>query len=818
VLIHNRGWLRAGHGMRPEVVRGAWLAVWLAVLLPLSACLPGGGSTGEAWADRTWAGLSLRSQAAQLIVAEIPEAIESQEQTEAVVERLQEWLVRDSLGGVLLRGGEAVSVARLLNQLQHRSRVPLLVASPLDRGLGGVVAGAAAFPPLAELVAAADEEALEEAGRVAGEEARTLGVHLALVRAGEPAFPASPGPTAALAGAVAYLRGLQSGGVPAAVSVFAATAEERSGGAPVRTWDRAWLEAWELPLLRQAVADGVAGVLLEPVAVPSLAGDTLPVPYSRAVSAGLLRRDLAFEGLVIADLGGAESAGQAEAAPGVDAVRALAAGADLLLGIRDAAGTLEAIVAAVADGRLPREHVEQASRRVLRAKGAAGLDRTTTRPRRPLASRGALQLADALAAEVAARQPPAAPPAPVLRPGSAAEAGMSEAGLARADAVLRRAVDDGLFPGAALAVARRGVLVRLQGYGLHSRDPGAPRVDGARTLYDLASLTKVLGPTAAAMALVDDGVVELDAPASRYLDGFRGGDRERVTVRQLLAHTGGLPAGLALHGRAASPQDALRQIVGARLVLDPGSVALYSDLSMIVLGEAMAHAADEPLDRLLARRVFRPLGMASTQFLPPLALRPAIAPSMQTGPDEWEMHGIVHDGTAFRLGGIAGHAGLFSTALDVAVFAQTMLNGGSYGAQRVFSPETVATFGQRQPRAQERALGWDTPAPESSAGSYFSERSYGHTGYTGTSLWIDPDKELFVVLLTNRTYDRTSLLRMLDLRQRLHNAVALSITDTPVRRRPGAVDVTPIPQVRPVSLQPARRPAAPPRSPRGRRP
>jgi serine-type D-Ala-D-Ala carboxypeptidase len=842
-----RSLIRRSDGANAFATGSLPLRICLLLFWAAPAACAGGPSAGEVWADRTWTGLSLQSQVEQLIVADLHEMTErSSEPVATRATGRPGQSVRNSVGGVLLRGGEADAVARLLSQLQREPGVPLLVVAPLDRGLGGVVEGATEFPKLAHVAGSLDAGALRDAGRVAGGEAHALGIHLALVHLGEPA-EGIPAPLDQVqAGTTAYLQGLRDAGRLVTVSVFPEAPSADALRVPLLTWDRAWLEARELPLLREAVRSGVAGMLLEPVALPAISGDTLPIVFSRAVTQAMLRRDLGFDGLVMADLSGngllARSFGEAEAA-----VRALAGGADLLLGVTDVPATLETVLAAIENGRIPRAHIAQASRRVLRAKAAAGLHRNNTAPQRQLRSGGALELARRLREQSdTLLHPPSAlpdslrrPAARTLRQGPAAEAGMSEAGLARADAILRRAVADSLFPGAALAVGRRGVLVRLRGYGQASREPGAATVEPEHTLYDLASLTKVLGPTTAAMALVEDGTIELDAPVSRYLAAFSSGDRERVTVRQLLSHTGGLPAGLALHATAASPQDALRQIVGARLVLDPGAVALYSDISMIVLGEALAAAAGEPLDRLLARRIFRPLGMGSTMFLPPLALRDRIAPTAQTAPDEWEMRGIVHDGTAFRVGGIAGHAGIFSTARDVAVFAQTVLNGGTYGTRQIFSPATVDAFRARQPRAQERALGWDTPAPESSAGSYFSAQSFGHTGFTGTSLWIDPETDLFVVLLTNRTYDRTSLLRMLDLRQRLHDAVARSITDMPVTRRPGAVDVilpppanpapspaprargaraSPAPPARRPAPPPARRPATPARSPRGRRP
>ncbi|HEV2146031.1 MAG TPA: serine hydrolase, partial [Longimicrobiaceae bacterium] len=349
---------------------------------------------------------------------------------------------------------------------------------------------------------------------------------------------------------------------------------------------------------------------------------------------------------------------------------------------------------------------------------------------------------------------------------------------------IRAAVEAGTIPGAALAVGRRGGLVRLRGYGRTGGGGGA--VDATETLYDVASLTKVAATTAAVMALADEGRLRLDAPVRRYLPGFTGKWKGSVTVRQLLTHTAGLPAGEWLYGSTRSPETALRRSMRAPLVRPPGQAMVYSDFGFILLGALVEAAAGEPLDRYLARRVYAPLGMESTLFIPPDVLRPVTVPTAQRSEREYTLAGTVHDANAFRLGGVAGHAGLFSTAADLAVFAQTLLNGGSYGTHRVYSPETVRGFTAARARPGNRALGWDVPAQRSSAGSYFSTRSYGHTGFTGTSLWIDPERDLFVVLLTNRTYDNASPRAMLELRERVHDAVARSIGDATVRPRPGS--------------------------------
>jgi len=370
----------------------------------------------------------------------------------------------------------------------------------------------------------------------------------------------------------------------------------------------------------------------------------------------------------------------------------------------------------------------------------------------------------------------------VLAEAAPSEVGMRADVIGQIDRAMRAGLEDSVFSAAAVAVGRRGGLVMLRGYGRMGRQGQGPPVDPRRTVFDLASLTKVIGTTSAIALLIDEGRISLDDPLEEYLRAFDGGDKEGVTIRNLLTHTSGMPSGLWLFGSAGSPGEALRQTVRQSLRRTPGEAMEYSDLGMILLAAAAEEAAGMPLDRYLAGHLFGPLGMESTFYLPPAVLRDSIVPTAEENEREFALHGVVHDANAFRLGGVAGHAGLFSTAADLAVFAQMMMNGGAYGTVRLLAPTIVQAFTRRQAGAEQRALGWDTPSRVSSAGGYFSARSYGHTGYTGTSLWIDPATDLFVVLLTNRTYTRATAGDVLRLRAAVHDAAARAAGVT--RRRP----------------------------------
>jgi beta-N-acetylhexosaminidase len=404
------------------------------------------------------------------------------------------------------------------------------------------------------------------------------------------------------------------------------------------------------------------------------------------------------------------------------------------------------------------------------------------------------------------------PPARRLVRGAAQSAGMNADSLARIDAILQRGVDNGTFTAAAVAVGRHGRLVKLRGYGVVA----GGRVDPSTTLFDVASLTKVVGTTPAVMALVDDGRIGLETPAYRYVPQFRGGGRGDVTMWNLMTHTSGLPAGSDLYHEAGNAEKAFARVARAELRTEPGERVLYSDFGMIVAAEAVRTRAGEGVDTFAARRVFVPLGMANTMYDPPNLWWTRTVPSALRSERPYALRTVVHDGNAFRLNGVAGHAGLFSTAGDLAVYAQALLNGGAYGDRRIWSPGTVRTFTTRQTRAGTRAIGWDTPAPRSSAGDYLSARSYGHTGYTGTSIWIDPERDLFVILLTNRTYDAGTAGQILDIRRAVADRAARAITDIPIRPRSGtptAVREAAAQRARERGRRP-RRPVRPPRRPR----
>ncbi len=368
-------------------------------------------------------------------------------------------------------------------------------------------------------------------------------------------------------------------------------------------------------------------------------------------------------------------------------------------------------------------------------------------------------------------------------------AGFRAGGLDEVDRVLDDFLAQGAFPGGVLAVGRGDRRVRLRPFGRLSTAVDAPLVT-ADTIYDLASLTKVVATTTMAMILVDERRLELEARIVDFLPGFaRDGEgpeaaaRQAVTIRHLLTHTSGIDWWAPLYQELRGTQAYVEHIQGMDLVSEPGSQTKYSDLGIILLGEILERVAGEPMKVFLERRVFQPLGMDETRFLPGEELIERIAP---TENDPWRkkvLRGEVHDENAFALGGVAPHAGLFSTAGDLARFARMLVNGGVFEHHRLVSRATFETFTRRHGDLGEgRGLGWDIKSPVgSSGGTLFSAGSFGHTGFTGTSIWIDPERELFVILLTNRVHPSRDNNLIRKVRPAVADAVVRALAEPPVQ-------------------------------------
>ena len=348
------------------------------------------------------------------------------------------------------------------------------------------------------------------------------------------------------------------------------------------------------------------------------------------------------------------------------------------------------------------------------------------------------------------------------------------------DAILRQAIVDHAFPGAAYGVLVHGDVVATRGLGQFTYDADSPQIK-PDTIFDIASVSKVVATTSMAMRLWELGKLNLDAPISIWLPEFverfasdELAAREHVTVRMLLTHSSGLPAYARLFAAFPTAQALFQACLRTPLEAAPGEVAVYSDIGFILLGRLLERIAGEMLDTFCQREIFAPLRMSHTLYRPPEELKASIPPS---GIDDTFRHrliqGEVHDENCWQMGGISGHAGLFSNVPDLLKLADCILNGGA----PVFQLATMQTFlsGDATVPGSSRALGWDTPSQPSSSGKYFSPRSVGHLGYTGTSLWIDCEQQLAVVLLTNRTFPGNGpagvSMAIQQVRPAFHNAV-----------------------------------------------
>jgi CubicO group peptidase (beta-lactamase class C family) len=393
----------------------------------------------------------------------------------------------------------------------------------------------------------------------------------------------------------------------------------------------------------------------------------------------------------------------------------------------------------------------------------------------------------ALAACGSPPPPPAAvPAAPVVPPvaerleaAAPGSVGMAANLPARLDSILDAAIAAGITPGAAVAVGRHGRMVHLAGRGRTDWADDAPDVTPA-TLYDLASLTKVIATTTAAMLLEEDGRLHLDAPIGPHLPELTDTAKHGLTPRLLLEHRAGLRPWATLWRNYEGREAFLAAIDSIELVHEPATETAYSDLGLILLQLAVERIEGAGLDVITRNRLFGPLGMLDTGFNPPAAERSRIAPTEVDTARGGLVQGVVHDENALAIGGVSGHAGLFGSARDLAIFAQMLLNGGWYGDAVLLQPATVARWTAPQVAGSSRALGWDTPSGRSSAGRYFSPRSFGHTGFTGTSMWVDPGRDLFVVLLTNRVNPTREETRHIQLRRDIADAVQESILDAPL--------------------------------------
>jgi CubicO group peptidase (beta-lactamase class C family) len=338
--------------------------------------------------------------------------------------------------------------------------------------------------------------------------------------------------------------------------------------------------------------------------------------------------------------------------------------------------------------------------------------------------------------------------------------------------VVNDAIAENAFPGAVVLIWKDGRTIFKKAFGRLTYETNSTEVK-LNTIYDLASLTKVLATTTAAMICLDKNLFNLEDKVSVYIPSFASNGKENITIKHLLLHNSGLPAWKQYYNKDFSEREILKDIYNSEIKFEPGTKTLYSDLGMMVLGKVIEKVSDKSLDEFCKKEIFTPLKMNETFFNPPDSVKERTAPTEID--NYWRMKlikGEVHDENASILGGVAGHAGMFSTAEEIAKLLEIIMNKGSFNGDQLVKKETVEMFISRDNPQTKRLLGWDLKSERgSSAGNKFSGNSFGHTGYTGTSVWIDPSRNLFVVFLTNRVYPSRENKKILKVRPRLHNAV-----------------------------------------------
>ena len=338
--------------------------------------------------------------------------------------------------------------------------------------------------------------------------------------------------------------------------------------------------------------------------------------------------------------------------------------------------------------------------------------------------------------------------------------------------MMNNAIKDSIFPGGQLLIAKNGEVLFEKGFGNFTYDKSSTSVNES-TIYDLASVSKVIATTTAAMICIDRKLFKLDDKVSKYLPKFNSKGKNEITIRNLLLHNSGLPSFKPFYKTLSNANQVLNDIYNSELEYKIGTKTVYSDLGMIALGKIIEKVSGKSLNKFCRDEIFLPLNMNSTFFKPADSLKNKIAPTEFD--NYWRnrlLQGEVHDEAASILNGVAGHAGLFSNAMDIAKVLQMLLQNGFYNNKQFFKSETINLFTTRQNAQSTRGLGWDTKSEtNSSAGNLFSKNSFGHTGFTGTSVWVDPERKLFVVLLTNRVHPTRENTKIIKFRPKLHDAI-----------------------------------------------
>lgn len=788
------------------------------------------GLAGDAqcrhWVDSVMSTLSLRDRVCQLFIYTIEPSLAKHNRD------LLHKVVKDyKVGGLLYSKGEVHSQALLTNEAQQLADVPLLITLDGEWGLSMRLKDTPRFPKNEVLGRLQNDSLLYEYGREVARQCHEMGIQVNFAPVADVNInPKNPVINVRSFGAdpqnvsrkvIAYSRGLEDGGVVAVCKHFPGhgdTETDSHKALPLLNFTRQRLDSIELYPFKQAIEAGISGIMVGHLEVPALepaAG--VPSSLSRRVVKGLLADELGFNGLIFTDALVMKGVG----AVGNVCLRALKAGNDLLLVPRRIKEEVDAIMQALKSGELSEKEIDAKCRKVLTYKYALGLQHKPHIHLSGLEKR----LNTPYAAELIGR----------LKREAAAEVravpddyGMSTRLLGNIDSIALEGLKEGAYPGCQVLVMKNGRELYNRAFGASASKPNA--------VYDLASLTKTTATLLAVMKLYDQGKLSLTDTVGGYLPWLKGTDKERITIRQLLLHESGLPSTILFYTEAidscsyrgslykgkkdathtvqlgrttwcnpnfkfrdglTSPvrtathtmqvcenlwlsadfkSEYLQQIADARL---RDRRYRYSCVGFIVLQQVVEAIAKMPMDRFLDQEFYRPMGLKHTGFLPlRFADKQEIIPSNHDGfLRKATLQGFVHDESAAFQGGVSGNAGLFSTAREVALICQMLLNGGELNGHRYLSPSTVKRFTTETSRLGRRGLGFDKPDvrnPQKSPCCVDAPASvYGHTGFTGTCAWVDPERKLIYVFLSNRTYPNVYNTKMmkLDIRTRIQEAM-----------------------------------------------
>lgn len=733
------------------------------------------------WVDSVMKEMTLQQKVAQLMVIRVPLDLEGKPQRE-----FEQVLRETEVGGVCFFVGTAKHTLPLIKRFQSLSKVPLLVCIDAEWGLGMRLSDCYSFPKNLEFGKMPKEmdTLLYNMGREIGFQCKNMGIHVNFAPVvdvnsnpdnpviGNRSFSEHPQRVAELG--IQYMKGLQSQGVMAVAKHFPGHGDTKTDShfdLPVINHTREYMDTVDLYPFQKLIDAGVEGVMTAHLQVNAYESEANhPSSLSANLVSGLLRQQMRFTGMVITD--GLDMKGVTKYyKDGEGELAAFLAGTDILLLPPDVPQAIKRICQAAEDNPQLMQLVEMRCRRVLRCKymhGCANLQPETWRV--PNAD-------DSLRCDAIVRS-------------------LRLATEGRIDSIVNDGIAKKAYPGCQVLAMKDGKLLFRKAYGHQTYDEDSPEVT-MNTIYDLASVTKMMSTTLAMMKLVETGKVKLDDPLSRYLPYLKNTDKANITIRQAMSHMARLKSFYPFWQEAKDAEEprasVLKQVTASHLLSNTEYV--YSDLGFILLGDLIQTVSGQRLDIFVNHHFYSPMGLCNTGYNP---LERGIDSTL-IAPTENDQHyrmrlirGMVHDENAFAMGGVSGHAGLFGTADDLARILQMLLNGGTFDGRRYLKAETIAMFNTRYFDKQNcrRGLGFDKPLITGHGGSACDEApqsSYGHTGFTGTMVWVDPDNQMLYVFLSNRVYPdpNPNKLSNMNIRTKIQSELYRSIKGTNTAKRAG---------------------------------